>query len=211
MEIEDKTGINKRGNMFVSPKPTLERNDFLIDKREKMYDKYSFIRPYITNIFSENLKFDSSSCRRFVDSISDILKFIDDTTTYNANEEFKLGNPGTKFHECEFYDMSFIKVFLVELLVFFYTIENKLELHIQKYPIFGKYEKRGLEKIRENLKRLCQKFETKKKSTNIEEFVGCLLKLEDKWLDWKNKKSVGQIFKLEKVVLQKSKVIRRLQ
>lgn len=204
LEVEDKTGLNKRGNAWSAPKGIWDKNSLMIEKKEKLVERYLALRPYLTNIFREGLRFDKQSVVKFCENATELLRQVEKTSSASSQlADCTSKNPFTKFYECEFCDPSFIRVLLAEFTIMFHTIENRIELHTGKYPLFGKEEKRGLEKVREFLKKINEKVRLEKNGVQFDEFLKRMLDLELKWIDWKNRKCAGQIFKRDSVELQK--------
>lgn len=214
LEAEDKTGLNRKGNAFVHPKAQHERNTLLLDKKERMTDRYQIIRPYLTNLFQDHLRFDPKAVRTFIDSGFDVVKsaekFVEANDGVFGNERV-FENSLAKLYDFELADIGFIKVTLIEFMIFFYTLDHKIELHAKKYPFFGREDRRTLDKLRDVVGRVAEKIKLGRNSPSFYEFVRKMLQLEDRWVNWKNKKCVEPLWKRSPVELGKRGITRRLR
>lgn len=104
-----------------------------------------------------------------------------------------------------------MRVVLTKYLLFLQIAEQQVEIHIGKYPLFGKEEKRSFEKLKELVYKICDRIKISKSSLTLTDFMKKILAIEQKWIEWKNKKAVDPIFKQPRVELKKSIFTRKFQ
>lgn len=179
-----------------------------------MTDRYLILRPYLVNLFQDGLRFDPKGVRTFIDCAFDVVKCAEKVVEaqdglFAAEKCFE--NSLTRLYDFELTDVGFIKVTLAEFMVFFYTLDHRVELHAKKYPFFGREERRTLDKFRDVVGRVAEKVKLGRGGPTFYEFLRKMLPLEDKWLAWKNRKCVDSVFRRSPAQLGKRGVTRRLR
>lgn len=213
LEVEDKTGLNRKGNAYQHGRSVQEHNNLLLDKRERITSRYITLRSYLVNLFQEGLRFDAKSIRNFIDCGFDVIKCMEKVVeshdgVFGVERCFENGL--TRLYDSEFTDIGFIKVTLAESLILFYTLDHKVELHEKKYPLFSREDRRSLDKLRDIVIRVSEKIKLGRHGPTYHDFMRKMIPLEDKWLVWKNRKCVDTVFKRPPTQLAKRGVIRRL-
>lgn len=136
-----------------------------------MAAKYLTVRPYLANIFQDNLRFDPRSLTTFFNYSFDLVKlaeqFVDARGGGLGDERFSQ-NPRTRIYESELFDISFIRLLLVEYLILFQTLELKIENYERKYPNFGQEAKITLKKFKGVVARVAEKIIVMESKAEIE-------------------------------------------
>lgn len=125
-----------------------------------MAAKYFMVRPYLGNIFQDSLRFDPRSLTTFFNYSFDLVKLAEqfiDSRGGNFGEERFSYNPRIRIYESELFDISFIRMLLVEYMILFQTLDSKIDNYEKKYPNFGQEAKVTLKKFKAVVARVAEK------------------------------------------------------
>lgn len=178
--------MNKKCKIFENKITEEKEDDNKIGAESINHGKFIDCRNFITDCLN-NRNFNSFSKHR----LKDVLRYLEKILSYFANKPLEMAI-SEKFRIISVQNKNIIDdikyriIFLTQLKIFFFSIENKLSIHQSIYPSFNKEENRIIEQLKTKTDFLLSQVKVSDSKRTVSEVFEKFFRNEEKFVEWKN-------------------------